>query len=407
MRRYTTIMLIALSLAALVGPLAADDAGVSTSISGFIKFDGFYDTRQVVSAREGHFLLYPAGISEDAEGNDLNAVNNINMVNFQTRLRADITAPDALGAKVTGLIEGDFFGASNGNENEFRLRHSFVKLNWGASQLQIGQYWSPLFSTAVFPQVVSFNTGMPIQPFARNPQIRYTTKVGENLTVIGAATMQRDAFQEISGRTKQQQSGLPGLHLFGELGTAKALIGGGGHLRFIRHSAGADVFSSTVFTAYGKLVGDKLAMRAKTIYGGDLADQLMLGGYAILTDTVTTDVEYFPTRNLSTWIDVMTSGGAVSLGVFAGYSTNLGIGSDLEQDVIHDFSAARSPNIAGLWRVSPRAVYNAGKLRFAFELEITSALYAGAYKADLSPKTLSSDERVTNVRGLLATYLFF
>ena len=226
--------------------------------------------------------------------------------------------------------------------------------------------------------------------------------------------MQRDAFQEIGetnpdieGRVKQQMAGVPGLHLFAELGSAKKLIGVGGHLRTIRPADSVDVFTSTVLTAYGKLIGSGLAIRGKLIYGGDMADQLMLGGYAAVTDATNSTTEYKPLNNLSAWLDVMTAGKTISVGIFAGYSTNLGLSSDISGTDTYSLAYARSPNIADLWRVSPRAVYNAGKLRFAFELEITSALYAGDYEQNLAPKELSVDERVTNIRGLFATYLFF
>ncbi len=388
----------------LTGFLLAGDGSAKTTISGFIKFDGFYDTRQVVAAREGHFLLYPDSVNQNTQGDDVNDVNNINMVNFQTRVRISVAAPEALGAKVTGLIEGDFFGASGGNEDELRLRHAIIKLDWGSRQLQIGQYWSPLFTPAVYPQVVSFNTGMPFQPFARNPQIRYTAQIGSGLSLMGAATMQRDAYQEIGGRVQQQMAGIPGLHLFAELGNAKRLIGFGGHLRSIRPAANADVFTSTAITAYGKLIGSKLAVRGKVIYGGDMADQLMLGGF--VADTLSGLIEYNPLNTISTWLDVTIPVEALTFGLFGGYSTNLGVDSDLTSGTAYGFKA-RGHNIAGLWRISPRVIYNACKLRFAFEIEVTSALYTGSYDNQLTPRETTGDERVTNIRGLFATYLFF
>ena len=43
------------------------------SFSGFVKNDIFYDTRQTVTVREGHFLLYPHNVKEDKNGSDINA----------------------------------------------------------------------------------------------------------------------------------------------------------------------------------------------------------------------------------------------------------------------------------------------------------------------------------------------
>ena len=138
------------------------------SFGGFVKTDLIFDSRQTVSVREGHFLLYPQPESMDLAGDDLNSVSNLNMLSIQTRLSGNITAPDAFGAKISGKIEGAFFGHSNGDINGFRLRHAFVKLDWENTSLLSGQYWHPMFVTEVFPGVVSFNTGVPFQPFSRN-----------------------------------------------------------------------------------------------------------------------------------------------------------------------------------------------------------------------------------------------
>jgi hypothetical protein len=43
------------------------------SFSGFVKTDIFYDTRQTVNIREGHFLLYPDSTYMDANKKDMNA----------------------------------------------------------------------------------------------------------------------------------------------------------------------------------------------------------------------------------------------------------------------------------------------------------------------------------------------
>ena len=96
------------------------------------------------------------------------------MLSVQTRLVGKITGPDAFGAKTSGYIEAEFFGTSDADVNGFRLRHAYVKLNWTTTELLIGQFWHPMFITESFPEVVSFNTGAPFQPFNRSPQIRVT-----------------------------------------------------------------------------------------------------------------------------------------------------------------------------------------------------------------------------------------
>ena len=57
--------------------------------SGFVKTDTFFDSRQTVDVRSGHFLLYPKNEDLNTEGNDINAKWNYNILSIQTRLAGD------------------------------------------------------------------------------------------------------------------------------------------------------------------------------------------------------------------------------------------------------------------------------------------------------------------------------
>ena len=89
------------------------------------------------------------------------------------------------GRRRLDFIEGEFFGTSDADVSGFRVRHAFLKLDWQSSSLLIGQFWHPMFVVEMFPGVVSFNTGAPFQPFARNPQIRFTHSFGDVKTHRG------------------------------------------------------------------------------------------------------------------------------------------------------------------------------------------------------------------------------
>ncbi|MCX6165223.1 MAG: hypothetical protein NTU73_10270, partial [Ignavibacteriae bacterium] len=171
-----------------------DESKFGIKFSGFIKTDAFFDSRQTVNIREGHFLLYPDNVSLDANKEDINAKSNFNILSIQSRLKCTVTGPDVFDAKPTGVIEADFFGnenASFSDVNGFRLRHAFVKLNWQTTELLVGQYWHPMFIAESYPGVISFNTGAPFQPFTRNPQIRISQTIGK-LKLIGCVFSQRD-----------------------------------------------------------------------------------------------------------------------------------------------------------------------------------------------------------------------
>ncbi|MDP3830073.1 MAG: hypothetical protein Q8Q47_02310, partial [Ignavibacteriaceae bacterium] len=176
MNRILLILIFGTTL--LTAQSSGDKAGFGISWGGFVKTDVLFDSRQNVTIREGHFLLYPENKNLDVDNKDINGESSFNMLSIQTRLTGKITAPDVLGAKTSGVLEGAFFGHTNPDINGFRLRLAFVKLQWENSSFLAGQYWHPLFITDVFANVVSFNTGVPFQPFSRNPQLRYTYKTG-------------------------------------------------------------------------------------------------------------------------------------------------------------------------------------------------------------------------------------
>ncbi|MFW5821470.1 MAG: hypothetical protein ACOCWA_09275, partial [Bacteroidota bacterium] len=177
--------------------------------SGFVKNDFFFDSRQTVTAREGHLLLYPANEKLDRAGEDINAQPSFNFLSIQTRLTGNITGPDAFGAKTSGKIEGAFFGHSNSDINGFRLRHAFLKLNWDKTELLMGQTWHLMFNAECYPGTVSFNTGVPFHFFSRNPQIRMSHSIGV-LKITAAAAAQRD-FSSPGGSQTLRNSAMPEL----------------------------------------------------------------------------------------------------------------------------------------------------------------------------------------------------
>jgi hypothetical protein len=392
----------------LLSPSSAEGASDSLAVrlGGFVKLDAFHDTRQVVSAREGTFLLYPQPVDRrvdpvTSESFDYNDAQSLNLTTFFSRLRADITAPTALGAATGGAIEVDFLGTANGLENIVRLRHAFVHLDWGAHALTAGQYWSPLFVPEVFPQTASFNLGVPIQPLAWFPQLRYTGRYGAVRTVA-AVTMQRDGFEDIAGRHTQQQAVLPGGHFHLDVVQGRLLAGVGSYLRSIRPELHGDRFTSGGLSAYFRYTGAGWILRAQGLYGSNMADHVMLGGYV---ETVNGGSRaYLATRTTSAWANVMTTGRPISVGLFAGASGNLGLSRDLEEEetVVREF--VRGGTIGRIVRISPQVAFQAERLRIALEVEGTSALYSSERSASLRPE---GGDTVTNVRTLLTVFLFF
>lgn len=406
MKKLITIALL-LNSFWLRAQTEAQNWGISWS--GFIKTDAIYDSRQTVAFREGHFLLYPQNENPDVNGDDINAKANFNILAIQTRLQSKITGPDAFGAKTSGLIEAEFFGTTDADVNGFRLRHTFVKLDWANTTLLVGQTWHPMFVTEMFPGVVSFNTGAPFQPFSRNPQIRLTRSVG-NLKLICAALSQRDFTSngpDGFSSAYLRNSVLPNLHAQVQYADNGHLVGAGVDFKKLtpRLATAKKVITdqsvgSISAIGYAKLQLQPVTIKSEVVYGGNLADHLMLGGYAVKSTTTSTGAEaYTPLQVLAIWGEIAT-GTDIEVALFGGFTKNLGGDANISGSYF-----GRGVSIDKLIRLAPRIQWNSGKTRIATELEYTQAGYGAAN--NLKKGVVEDVKDVANLRLLFAVYYFF
>jgi len=405
MKRFLfSIVLIGLAAAMVNAETVSSDFGIR--FSGFVKTDLMFDSRQTVTAREGHFLLYPAAESPDVDGDDINATPNLNILAIQTRLKGSISGPDAFGAKTGGIIEGAFFGHSNSDVNGFRLRHAFLTLKWDTSTLLMGQYWHPMFVTDVYPGTVSFNTGSPFQPFSRNPQIRFTKTMGA-MNWIVAAMSQRDFASSGPNGTSStylRNAVIPNLHFQLQKKSEGSVLGIGADLKMLTPQLTVGGFKTTEKVtglsaiAYAKFNMASSTFKIQGVYGQNMTDHLMLGGYAVETiDEAAGEITYLPTTVMSVWTE-LSGGKEFAYGIFGGYTKNLGT-----SDTVAGSFYGRGSDIDAIYRIAPRLMWTSGKTRFAAELEYTAAAY-GNPDEELK---IEDSESVANLRLLLAAYYFF
>lgn len=430
-------ILSALPLLLFAAIASAQNAGeppkYGISFTGFLKTDYFLDTREGVSIREGHFLLFPRNVSPDANGKDIYAGLSYNFLSIQTRLTGRITAPDAFGAKVTGVLEADFFGNENAafiDANGFRLRHSYARLNWEKTELIAGQFWHPFFIPGCFSGVISFNTGAPFQPFSRNPQARLTYKAGK-MSFTGAVSAQRD-FASPGGSAPLRNSATPnvsGLISFenrnSDSGT-DILAGAGIDYKTIQPLQTTTRLGQTYVTdekvkglsatAFLKVTRPGFTWKLQTIYGENLFDLIMMGGYVVssLADPATNRVKYTTLNYHTTWSEFQTNGEKVQFGIWTGYARNLG-----SKEPILVYSnriggtdvTTRGADMKYVARISPRVVFIQGKFNFATEFEYTTVAYAtqqtdGTLNRN-SYGIITDSQNVGNLRILLSAILNF
>lgn len=374
----------------------SNDTPVTVSIHGFAKADVAWDSRQVVEAREGFLVFYPQKPKYDAQGEDINATPGFNSWAMTSRVNIKATGPKVLGATAMAFVEGDFTGPSNTENNAFRLRHAYVSLAWEKWSVLAGQYWNPMDVPEMLPKVLALNTGAPFRSFTRSPMVKAEYKFGSS-KIIAAIYTQRD-YQSSgpSGASANylRTSGLPNFHLQYQLNRGSIIMGIGADYKMIRPRMTSDSliiddnkvssFSALAYIGYSK---GKFGIKGQALYGQNLSDHLMLGGYAVSSIDPTTDArEYVNLNNLSSWIDCnyrITP--AVNLGLFAGYSQNLGT----EKDVVGAFYG-RGDDIASLYRLSPRVEWIYGPVQFIAEVEYTAAAFGkpdNRYKFDETETT--------------------
>ena len=410
MREFYGILISMFFLSALVSN--ADDS-YSVKFGGYVKTDALMDTRQVESLREGHFLLYPKPENLDKNKDDINKGTTFNMLSVQTRAFTKIEGPGIWGGKTSGYIEAEFFGSSEAGINSFRLRHAYVDMDWGTTQIKAGQYWHPMFPNEAYPEVISFNTGVPFVPFARSPQIRITQKF-DNFKIFVAAVSERDftsSGPDGSTSAYMKNAGIPEFTLGINYSKPNVMMGVNASYKTLKPALSTknaaneiyksdDKISSYAADAYLKLSYDGFTFKAMGTYGLNTTDLLMLGGYAVKSvDIITGATDYTSYKIMSVWSEIMYKKDW-EVGIFGGYQKNLGT-----EDQVMGAVYARNANIDNLFRVSPRIAYNFNKTKLALEAEYTSAAYG---TVDLKDNNKVKDTKtVGNLRILLGFYIFF
>jgi len=392
-----------------------EKTNLKIKFSGFIKYELFADTRQTVNAREALVVLYPENVLYDANGKDVNAARSLNMLSIHSRLRSSITGPFFLGARTSGLVEADFYGNENKNFsdlNGLRLFNTYIKFDWGRTELLAGQYWHPMSIPGFFPGVVAFSAGAPFHPMSRNPQVRIIQTMGK-LKIIGSMLSQRDftgTGPDGPGSQYLRNSGIPNLHFQLQCGNDSSMIHAGAGVDYkkivpelyTKNETGeiyATGKSLTGISMMGFITAKTkpLTIKAQGVYAQNSYDLLMLGGYAVkgVTNIQTGEKEFSNLNTVSLWTDFQTNGKNFYVGLFCGYIKNLGCGETIQGPYY-----SRGTDIGSVCRIAPRLVYTEGRVGISLEGEYTTACY-GTVNGDLKGGVTSTDP-VSNFRTLLS-----
>jgi hypothetical protein len=128
--------------------------------------------------------------------------------------------------------------------------------------------------------------------------------------------------------------------------------------------------------AWMTLKTDKLVWNLQTIYGQNMYNFVMLGGYGVKNVKANGDYEYTNVKTSSVWSDVHTTTGNVRYGLFAGYTKNLGADYDLATNADGFVGLySRGSNIDYVYQFGPRLEIYSGKFMVGTQILYTSAAY--------------------------------
>lgn len=349
-------------------------------LSGFVKADYIFDSRQNVEGREGFYISYPKPIELDANGIDINKHPSSNQYGMTTRLGVTANGVSVLDADVMAFIEGDFTGPSNAHNNTLRLRHAYIKMDWSNTSLLMGQYWHPNDVPEMIPKILSLNTGAPMHSFSRGPQIRLTQMTGP-LKWIAVAYAQRDftSTGPEGPASKYLRDGIiPDLSLQAHYSN-KSIFAGAGinykrlHFRSftIDHQLMSDDVPALSALAFVKIKHQNWEIRLQGVWGENLYDHLMLGGTAItFADSSNAEIEYSNISSVSAWSTLYYHFKKLKIGVFGGFAKNQGSKNEIIGPVY-----TRGADIDYVYRISPQGYYQIKNLIIANEWEYTVAAY--------------------------------
>jgi len=201
----------------LTATFGKGEKALSLTLYGFLEADAMYDTTRSYNDAIGDSLVAPSYTYAGKHGRTQFSVRN-------TRIGLLFENKPFGGVKVTGVLEGDFFGnqsnsphpvtsayesasstpqseAAYFNNPAFRLRHAYVKLQNDYVDVLAGQTYDVFgFQNYFFPCSIQY-LGLPNQLFSRSTQIRLSHNFGDlsgPVLVEVAASVLRPAQRDAS-----------------------------------------------------------------------------------------------------------------------------------------------------------------------------------------------------------------
>ena len=361
----------------------------SIKLYGFVRNYACFDTRESMTSNSEQFYYMPKDEVFDANGDDINAQPNMMLLSITTRLGANITGPEFLGAKTSAKIEADFAGFGTSN-TVLRIRQAYAKMDWEKNSVLLGQAWHPMMGD-MMPDVFSLETGAPFTPFSRTPQLRYDYKnKGFTLTATALYQFQYTSYgPDGSSFNYARNAIVPELYFQAMYKKGGFQVGAGVDLLTIKprqkfehngatYKCKEDPVVSVSPTVFASYKNGNWGVKGRFTYAQNAAHLSMISGYGVTNIDTNGEQEYGTLNSVGGWVDVTykqpLKKGFLTFCCFAGYTKNLGC----QDDIVGPIYMRGEKNMDNMWRVAPSVLYTHNAMSFGIEYNPTTVAYGTA-----------------------------
>ena len=399
-------LLLAMLISAIFAGAYAQDEKPSFKFYGFVRNYACYDTRESMTSNSEQFYYMPKDIKLDANGEDLNAHDNMMLLSITTRLGLNVTGLNFLNSKTSAKVEADFAGFGTSN-TVLRIRQAYAKMDWKNSKLLVGQAWHPAMGD-MMPDVFSLETGAPFTPFSRTPQVRYDyVSKGVTLTATALYQFQYTSYGPDGASFNYARNAVvPEVYLQGMIKEGGFMMGIGVDLLTLKprqnctdnngktvvcHEKMTFGVTPTIFASYKK---GNWGIKGRATYAQNAAHLSMISGYAVTEIRENGEWGYSNLNSISGWVDATykqpLKTGFLTFCCFGGYTKNLGCNND----IVGDIYMRGEKNMDYMWRVAPSVLYTHNAMSIGVEYNPTTVGYG---KPDSQYK-MNDTHAVTNHR---------
>ena len=405
-----TLLFASLLAMFALGAFAQEKEKPSFKFYGFVRNYACYDTRESLTSNSEQFYYMPKDIKLDANGNDLNAQDNIMLLSITTRLGLNVTGLNFLGSKTSAKIEADFAGFGTSN-TVLRIRQAYAKMDWEHSKVLVGQAWHPAMGD-MMPDVFSLETGAPFTPFSRSPQVRYDYETKNvKLTATALYQFQYTSYGPDGASFNYARNAIvPEMYFQGIIKNGGFMMGLGVDVLTLKPRTQYNVtekettktyksndqlmvsVTPTIFASYKK---GNWGVKGRVTYAQNAAHMSMISGYAVTEKLENGDWKYSSINSIGGWVDATykqpLKTGYLTFCCFAGYTKNLGCMNEIKGDIY----MRGEKKMDYMWRVAPSILYTHNAMQIGIEYNPTTVGYG---KNVDSKYNMSDVHAVTNHR---------